>query len=159
MFCNDRYITSGNGYNFDLGFVSNIYGSYYRNVSKKSPSLICSNNNDKFTVSSEKGNGKLDYPIALLTIDEVALAGGKNLVMNYSYYLRTGQTYWTMSPSYFNVTSARASVWLVNSTGTLLPGNFPSIAYGVRPVVNLVSDVLYSSGSGTENDPYKIMLN
>ena len=125
---------------------------------KKSPSLICTNNNDKFTVNSDKGNGNLDYPVALLTIDEAALAGGKNGVPNYNYYLYTGQTYWTMSPSNFNVYNAHSYVWYVNSTGYLY-ANYPSNAYGVRPVVNLSSDVLYSSGTGTEEDPYKIILN
>ena len=158
VFCNDRSIASGNGYNFDLGYVSTTYGAYYRNINKKSPSLICPNNNDKFTVSNEKGNGKLDYPIALLTIDEAALAGGKYSTMNYSYYLRTGQVYWTMSPSLFHVTNANAFVWYVSSTG-YLSTSYPSSAYGVRPVVNLISDILYVSGSGTEDDPYKIMLN
>ena len=158
VFCNDRSVASGNGYNFDLGSVNNLFGSYYRNASKKSPSLICTNNNDKFTVNSDKGNGNLDYPVALLTIDEAALAGGKNGVSNYNYYLYTGQTYWTMSPSVFLVNRATSDVWYVNSTGYLFAPS-PSSAYGVRPVVNLSSDVLYSSGTGTEEDPYKIILN
>ena len=158
IFCNDRSITGGNGYNFDLGYVSTLYGSYYRNSSHKSPSLICPNNNDKFTVSSEKGNGMLDYPIALLNIDEAALCGGKYNTNNYKYFLWTGNTYWTMSPYNFHAGIARSHVWSVNATGGFNAPN-PATKSGIRPVVNLTSEVLYSSGSGTESDPYKITIN
>ena len=158
IFCNDRTVTSGNGYNFDLGSVNNLFGSYYRNGSEKSPSLICINNNDKFTVNADKGNGDLDYPIALLTIDEAVLAGGKHGTPNYNYYLWTGQNYWTMSPSHFYTGSAYSYEWLVTFAG-YLGGNIPSIADGIRPVVNLSPDVLYSSGTGTEDNPYKVSLN
>ena len=157
IFCNDRTVTRGNGYNFDLGSVSNLFGPQYRNGGKKSPSLICTNNNDKFTVNSDKGNGDLDYSVALLTIDEAALAGGKNGVPNYNYYLYTGQSYWTMSPSYFSVNNAHSFAWSVFSTGILYETS-PSTAFGVRPVLNLSSDVLYSSGTGTEEDPYIVKL-
>ena len=158
VFCNDRMVTSGNGYNFDLGNVSNLFGPYYRNVSKKSPSLICTNNNDKFTVNVDKGNGDLDYPIALLTIDEAALAGGKYGTPNYNYYLYTGQTYWTMSPSSFRVNYAPSYAWLVYFIGNL-DALYPSLSYGVRPVINLSPNVIYSSGTGTEEDPYKVSIN
>ena len=158
VFCNDRSFTGGNGYNFDLGHVITTYGANYRNNSKKNPSLMCPNNNDKFTVSETLGNGKLDYPIALLTIDEAALAGGKNGTNNYRYYLYTGASYWTMSPYLFHASYATSYVWYVNSNGNLL-ANTPSYSSGVRPVINLSSEVLYSSGSGTETDPYKIVLN
>ena len=157
VFCNDRIVTGGNGYNFDLGNISNLFGPHSRNESKKSPSLICANKNDKFTVNTNKGNGDLDYPIALLTIDEAVLAGGKNGVSNYNYYLWTGKNYWTMSPSSFHAYSATLAVWAVNSTGYLYVYS-PLDAFGVRPVLNLSSDVLYSSGTGTEEDPYIVKL-
>ena len=157
IFCNDRTVISGNGYNFDLGNVNNLFAPYYRNASNKSPSLICQSNNDNFTVNLDKGNGYLDYPIALLTIDEVALAGGKNGLANYNYYLYTGQNYWTMSPSHFSVNSVSSTMWLVSSTGNLTAFNSLT-ACGLRPVINLSSDVLYSSGTGTEDDPYIVKL-
>ena len=31
--------------------------------------------------------------------------------------------------------------------------------FSIRPVINLKSDVLFSSGSGTESDPYIVKLN
>ena len=157
IFCNDRSVTSGNGYNFDLGNITTEYGPAYRNVSKNSPNLICYSNNDKFTVNEDKGNGDLDYPIALLTIDEAALAGGKYGIQNYNYYLYTGQNYWTMSSYNFYAYHATSFEWFINSTGTLNSNN-PYYGYGVRPVVNLSPNVLYSSGTGTEEDPYIVKL-
>ena len=158
IFCNDRTFTSGNGYNFDLGYVHTKYGAYDRLNLNKIPTLLCQNTNDKFTVSGENGNGKLDYPIALLTIDEAALAGGKYNTMNYSYYLYTGQLYWTMSPAHFSAHYYQPYVWNVQNNG-LISYNTLSNTFGIRPVINLSSEVLYSSGSGTEEDPYQITIN
>ena len=152
IFCNDRTLTSGNGYNFDLG--SNIYGSYYRNDSNKNPSLICQSENDRFTVNNNLGNGDLDYPIALITLDEVTLAGGKIRTNNYRYYLNIDFSFWTMSPFNFENGTPRVMLAGVSPNGLYL-----TLRFGLRPVINLSSEVLYFSGSGTETDPYKIKLN
>lgn len=152
LFCNDRSISpvanSGDGETLER---TTLYGAYYRNVNNKTPNLVCPREEDKFTVS----NGKLSYPIALITIDEVALAGGRNGSMNSLYYLYTGQTYWTMSPYYFNSNYASARVWFVRSTGDL-GSNWSTLGYGVRPVINLSSDILISGGTGTANNPYVV---
>ena len=97
----------------------------------------------------------LTYPIGLITIDEAAYAGGKNSLINPKYYLWTGTTYWTMSPYYFSIYNANGLVWIINDSGnwTAYNGN-----YGIRPVINLKSDVLYVNGIGTENDPYIITI-
>ena len=42
-------------------------------ITNKTPTYDCTATEDKFTVSSTTGNGKLTYPIALMTADEVAL--------------------------------------------------------------------------------------
>ena len=81
-FCNDRSVTSGDGYKLDS---STQYGAYDRLNNKKTPSLKCGGDNDKFRVSN--ANAKLDYPISLITADEVALAGGVNNTTNMNYYL------------------------------------------------------------------------
>lgn len=167
IFCNDR-TSNSNAFPLASGNSSYIYGPYTRNVSNKLPSFKCPNaSNDGFTLKtsgasstvSAKGNGNnmLNYPVGLITIDEAAYAGGKNGSMNQNYYLYTGAHYWTMSPSHFYSSSAYARVWYVNSTGNLNT-NSTAYAYGVRPVLNLKSDVLYSNGTGTESDPYIITI-
>ena len=77
--------------------TTTLYGAYNRNASHKTPSLQCPREEDEFSVS----NGKLTYPVALLTIDEVAMAGGVNGQKNSLFYLYTGQSYWTLSPYSF----------------------------------------------------------
>ena len=73
---------------------------------------------------------------------------------NSSYYLYTGQIYWTMSPYYFNAAYSSASVFRVNSSGVLSSSNVHSTR-GVRPVINIASNVRIT-GSGTISDPYVV---
>ena len=77
------------------------------------------------------------------------MAGGKNTT-NYGYYLYTGQHYWTMSPSWYF--SGHAHIFAVNSDG-YLSDNSVINTYGVRPVINLDTDVILT-GSGTASNPY-----
>ena len=112
---------------------------------------------DQFSTTSSRGNAKLTYPTALITADEVALAGGKYNTKNENYYLRTNGYFWTMTPSYFNASNAHAYVSYVNPTGLLNPGWVTSWL-GVRAVINLRSDLLISSGDGTVENPYQLTL-
>ena len=97
------------------------------------------------------GNGALDYPVGLLTIDEANIAGGV-WGENYNYYLTTGNWYWTGSPYVYNY--GYADVHLVDYAGGL---NHYGVdyTYGVRPVINLKSGSL-SKGSGTASNPYEV---
>ncbi len=73
--------------------------------------------------------------------------------MNQGYYLYTGNYYWTMSPSNFNNTYGPIvfCMW----TSGYLSGTYANATYGVRPVINISSDVTIT-GSGTINDPYLV---
>ena len=107
-----------------------------------------------FTVSSaSKGNRALQYPIGIITADEVAYAGGVYYKNNSSYYLYTNQNYWTMSPYRFR--GGNAWVFSVTSSGQLT-SSFLNNTKGVRPVINLKANVQISTGSGTSSDPYVI---
>lgn len=154
VFCNDRTFTSGDGFSFSK---TTIFSPYYRVLNQKQPSLSCSQDSDKFTVSPEKGNGKLTYPVGLITVDEAAFAGGVYLSANPEYYLYTGQTYWTMSPSSFNSSNAYANAWRVDSAGRL-NAHWVTASNGVRPVVNLSADILITGGDGTKVNPYMVAL-
>ena len=86
IWCNDRSIdptSSGTG----IGNSATEYGANYRIYVNQTPSLACVNDNDKFTVSSDNGNGALKYPVALLTADEIVYAGAVDHTVNTSYYL------------------------------------------------------------------------
>ena len=150
-FCNDRTPYSGSG----TGTSTTYYPAYNRLYTNKTPSFKCTNSSDLFTVSSSnKGNKALQYPIGLITADEVAYAGGVYGSSNSSYYLYTGQTYWTMSPYWYG--GGNAGVFLVSSTNGLSGTGVGWAAWGVRPVVNLKADVQISTGTGTSSNPYVI---
>ena len=159
-FCGDRTpSTSSSSINNSggTGTTQTYYGAYIRLITNKAPTFECENESDLYTTSgSEDGNGALTYPIGLITADEVSYAGGVNGSSNSSYYLYTGQYYWTMSPSYYNSSSTYpARVFFVSSNGQ--PGyDWVNATHGVRPVVNLKADVQISSGSGTSSNPYVI---
>ena len=157
-FCNDRQpSTSSSSTNNQggTGSTTTYYAGYIRLYKNKQPTFECTNNRDLFTISNaSKGNKALQYPIGLITADEVAYAGGVWDINNTSYYLYTGQYYWTMSPSnYYN----NALVFIVDANGDLDSTNVElSNGYGVRPVINLKADVTISSGDGTSSNPYVI---
>ena len=119
---------------------------------KNQPSLGCVNKNDAFTVSSQKGNQKLQYPVAMLTEDEIVLAGGLVGTGNGIFYLTTGQNYWSLSPSYFDNSSEGVEV--VNYGG--LSSNGVGNEYGLRPSVSLKPGTPVISGDGTILSPYVI---
>ena len=160
IYCNDRGLSSGSG----TSTVETYYNPYNRIQTNKSPTLMCSQNNDRFTTNSSineiVGNSALTYPVGLITADEVAFAGGKVDTQNSKYYLYTGKAYWTMSPSfYFYQSGAGAAEFRVLTNGSL-ESNFGgdygvNNSYGVRPVISLKSDSL-NSGSGTKTEPFKI---
>ena len=167
-FCGDRYpstsSSSSNG-SGGTGTTKTYYGAYIRLVNSKNPSFKCTDkDNDLYTTpGSSKGNGALKVtpgnndstptPIGLITADEVAFAGGVYNKNNNSYYLYNNETYWTMSPSYFNSSGAR--VFRVGSSG-LLGSWIVNGTTGVRPVINIRSDVAIT-GTGTTTDPYRLV--
>ena len=168
-FCNDRSISQkswsiGDGYTLNK---TTLYDPYYRMITSNEPTLICKNNNDKFTLKTNAlssikgtngyGNNALNYPVGLMTADEVVLAGGMYNVMNSKYYLYNGQFNWTASASRFFANEAKSNVWYLDSSGALAD-TYPVSWQGARPVINLNVNVKIVSGSGTENDPYIIEI-
>ena len=116
--------------------------------------IITCNKNDAFTVNeSSTGNGKLTYPIGLITSDEMTMAGGKGGTQNSTYYLYTNKIYWSASPN--RVQSSSARVWLVDSTGEL-EVTYVYSSKGVRGVISLKYGTRISSGTGTIADPFII---
>ncbi len=161
-FCNNRQVSTkgDNTYkNTGYGITPTMYGYtrfYDWNGSATGPILTCPQANDKFTVSTSVGNGKLTKPVGLITADEVNMAGGKTDSRNMLYYLYSGTDYWTMSPSDFNNSWSLALEFNVMSAGELNDwGNMTSI-YGVRPVINLNTENLEFTGTGTMQDPFVI---
>ena len=160
-FCGDRQpstSTSTSNGSGGTGTTQTYYEAYIRLETNKSPDLKCTNTTDLYTASgSSKGNKALTSPIGLITADEVSMAGGVSggvyVRPNSSYYLYTGQYYWTLSPYFFN--GSYAFAFRVTSDGSL-SYTIVNVTNGVRPVLNLSSDVIVKSGNGTASTPYEI---
>ena len=150
-FCNDRSISSGTGYKLDS---QTFYGSYNRNANRRTPSLKCTQANDKFKVSN--ASAKLDYPVALITADEMAMAGGVYNTSNTNFYLYNGQYQWSLSPGRLYSGSSYAHFWNVSPSGSLYPWDDVYRSFGVRPVINLKADTQITKGDGTALNPFKV---
>ena len=176
IYCNDRQIADDS--NLYTGYGAQYYGKlgYGTNATVYAPAsrlhkvtengfiydsvqqikMTCSQKNDAFTVENTTlGNGDLKYPVGLITVDEIIAGGGKggtDSTENSTYYLYTGNYYWTMSPSLFNLT--HEDVFYVFYKGQAYAYNVDDI-YGVRPVLSLKSSVELQ-GTGTMTDPYVV---
>ena len=159
-FCNDRSITDktyNSGYKLNQNTFYSSYTRLYASANKTA-TLKCSNDiRDKFSVTSGYGNAKLTYPIGLITIDEVALSGGKYNTKNENYYLHTNGYYWTMTPLSFLSSYIYVYGSYVSPTG-FFNRNTVNSSFGLRPVINIRGDVLISSGDGTVDSPYRLTL-
>ena len=170
VFCNDRSTVAGSKNNTfpttygTLGYGTNAtgYGAASRasyNTPTLKPSLVCPQDNDKFTVDVKNGNGALTYPIGLITLDEAVFAGYNSYASNNSdyqdatNYLTTGNAFWTFSPIAMNLGST-ANMGTIREKGSLNNNPVDRII-GVRPVVSLASGTLVT-GEGTTENPYVV---
>lgn len=152
IWCNDRSIASGALVSKDSnGIGSTVFNVYNRSLGNKGPSVKCENKRDSFTVDEKNGNGKLTYPVGLLTADEITYAGSGYKGYSTNSYLYTGNAQWSMSPSYFYGTANYA--FTLHSSGKLY-NTFINWYRGVRPAISLKIGIDYVAGTGTAKDPY-----
>ena len=138
---------------------------YIKDVSK--PTYKCKNKNDRFTTSN-LGNGKLKYPTAIITLDEIVYAGASVDTKNTNYIGYNIGSFWTMTPVLYNVDVQHGLyVGVVGNNGTLqtvLPNNNTvnlddGLMKRAIPVISLKSDVEITGGIGTANKPYIVKIN
>ena len=151
IFCNDRELRKGYTWS-DRDEID--YAPYERaTYSVYYPILTCTNNNDKFTVSTNNGNGALTYPIGLLTSDEILMScfDARGHSFNADCFLSSNLEYMLLSPADFNVDAEiyQISDNVFNAANVIY-------SYGVRPVISLSSDVVLT-GDGTWNNPYEVV--
>ena len=152
IWCNDRSIYDyGSFEKTSDGYL--IFSGDYRFSNIFMPNLSCQNLVDSFTVSSENGNGKLTYPVALLTTDEALLAGIDSEPL--PSYLSHDWS-WTLTPySFFSASSGDYGAQVYR----LYDGNMVTRFNAVRPSVSLRGDLKVTSGIGTREEPYEFLLN
>ena len=118
------------------------------------PSTKCLRREDSFTKEESNGNGLLEYPVGLITSDEITMAGGKYGMTNTDYYLITGANYWSMTPCVFGYRGASAGFG-VGFSGELTYPNI-IVPFGLRPVISLKLGTFIVDGDGTGANPYII---
>ena len=156
VYCNDRTYTVSGSFTY--------FGANTRLETNKTPSYDCATTEDKFTVDTSTGNGKLTYPIALMTADEVSFAGGlwnENAPTWYYYNSANGSStgtnwWWLLSPATGNGSYAYVFFVVGSSYPGFLSSTYVSHTYGVRPAVSLKSCVKTSGGDGSASAPYTI---
>ena len=159
-----KYLSTTAVYCNDRSTLDNTkFGAYTRLDTNKTPSYDCSATEDKFTVDSTVGNGKLTYPIALMTADEVSFAGGlrAKYARTWYYYNSANKSstvdtvWWLLSPYYW--TGGNAYVFTVCGSGN--PGSLTSTfvgTLGVRPVISLEGNLGWIRGDGSSSSPYEV---
>jgi len=164
IYCNDRTASTSNVAYSTTNYTTltswNSKGTtYYYGANGRvwnnpvSPDYKCPVASDKFTTTTVKGNGKLFYPVGLISADEITFAGLPAGKTNNSFYLYTGDYYWAGSPSEF-YGGYRAREFYVYVDGYLGGVNVYN-GIGVRGVVSLSSESKLL-GSGTYNDVYTV---
>ena len=159
-FCNDRTLSTrsniGNGV-IAPATKTTYYATYDRYFTTKTPTYKCANaENDLFTTSTAlKGNKAATYPVGLITVDELMYAGIANGYMNKMTYAYQILIYWAMSPYNFNASDTSARDFFFSYSG-YATDYWVTSNYGLRPVINLKSDVTISAGVGTSEDPYAV---
>ena len=163
VYCNDRSLGTGQTYGASSNFN---FASYYRmdydtNGAKANPSYNCTDIRDAFSVDNT--SAKLDYPVSLMTADEIAFAGGvafQKMSTPYAWFIsnstgsQVSDYWWSLSPSYMYESGSR--VWLWFSVDVYLYRERVNAPIAVRPALSLKSCVKYSSGDGSASDPYTI---
>ena len=164
IYCNDRTASTSNVAYSTTNYTTltswNSKGTtYYYGANGRvwnnpvSPDYKCPVASDKFTTTTVKGNGKLSYPVGLISADEITFAGLPAGKTNNSFYLYTGDYYWAGSPYAFR-DGIFAYGFIVN-VGGRLSGDYVASSNGVRGVVSLSSESKLL-GSGTYNDVYTV---
>lgn len=170
VFCNERKVGVGGTFN-DLNYYMNgyrydntLYASFRRNgtggnegreisMSVAYPIFRCEQQNDKFTKENNIGNKKLTYPIGTLTADELIIAGSSFQLENKSNFLYYGVDLWTMTPSSF--TNSVAKAISVTENGELVESNVNAI-HTVLPVISLKNTTMLKGGEGTIDNPFRL---
>ena len=97
--------------------------------------------------SKPQSTAIVEDPVGLINIYEYTMSYTD---ANYSKgYLNNGLLWWTLTPY------DEATTYNISNSGEL--GTYsPAGAIGIRPSINLKNDIKIISGSGTENDPYRL---
>ena len=159
VYCNDRNLKSGGTYSTTKSFG---YAPYERIYTNKQPTYNCTNMSDAFSVNNT--SAKLDFPVSLMTADEIAFAGGAvypKMSTPYAWFIsnsvgtQVSYVWWSLSPLSGGGSGSSVLDW--NSGDASLYSHSVDFRLTVRPAISLKSCIKYSTGNGTYNEPYEIL--
>ena len=138
IFCNNRQTNAFtlHGVFYGTNGYNKLNTGYY-DINNGFVSFSCPNENDRFSL-----NHNLNYPVGLITADEVLFSGEDSYLYNDSY--------WTMTPAYFDGSDAYNYVVNKNKLVTSKVTN----DFGIKPVISLDKNILLESGDGSIESPY-----
>ncbi|MBO7717903.1 hypothetical protein J6S37_00180 [Candidatus Saccharibacteria bacterium] len=163
VWCNDRSLYDVGGWdkNNDVLEITGeqdgkmVFNANHRVFTTGKPDVNCANKNDAFTVSEENGNGSLEYPVGLMTLDEAVMAGFNWYKYDSSSdnYLNNGEGWWLMSPSLVSANNVYVGV-AYSRVDNVTPVYVSNGLGGVRPVISLKNGFRIQSGEGTSSNPF-----
>ena len=161
VYCNDRevtndtYVSSGSDFNFD---------AYKRIAEDKTPTYNCVNIKDAFSVGNK--NAKLDYPIALMTADEISYAGGVFILDNHNVWYNynsnnekiTDIWWWLMTPWGYQNWYKKPALFVTYRRGQIGGNRIEETSENgaVRPVISINGNNIWKNGDGSAEHPYEI---
>lgn len=156
VFCNDRTITNyeESGWNPNGNLISEALN--FSPYERQSADLKCVNETDRYSTSNPRA--KLNYPVGLISMDEVLLTKSTAKTIGDDTFLDIGTYYWTISPGKFDPLNGNAEPYRMYTSGYM----FPFYTYnkgGVRPVISLKPHTVYTEGDGSKDTPYIISTN
>ena len=129
-----------------LGYGVNNTG--YLGKTNETPTYDCYNDTDKLTISNDSGEKVLNYPVGLITLDELYMSG----FLENNNFLHSNNGYFTMTPSFYNGLDA----YVFSVDKDKIVENKVNKELGVRPVLTLKKDVIIKSGNGSVEKPFTI---
>lgn len=143
VWCNGRKLVSTDNFDKDKNINTRLL------FDNNSADLSCSNVTDKFSVSDKIGNGKLTYPIGMLTRNEFILSGAGTA----NNYLNKDVAYWLLSPYYYGADSSMYAMYSSKYSSEVPSTLSYSLQY-LRPSVSLKNGLMVYAGDGTTEKPY-----
>ncbi|HIS38058.1 MAG TPA: hypothetical protein IAB45_00910 [Candidatus Onthousia faecavium] len=150
-FLNNDYLNTGNGYltDEDIAMIEDATTWYLGTVGRGASYKLAKYTN---TTDNVLTSSVTTARVGLLRLGEL-MAGQfeRYAVKGGSYSTGLTTTYWTLTPY------SLSYVWSVNSL-CLAERRSPSYTDGVRPSINLKSNVQIVNGDGTLNSPFELQL-
>jgi len=145
IFCNNRNITMLGGWSPN-GNIHDTTDSrlLFNNLSTND--LNCIKDIDKFSINNPKA--KLDFPVGLITSNEMRLLGHSNAK-------KSEMSSWLIGPYVFHEDKANGNS--ITKEGSVTYTGI-HMSNGIRPAISLKPKTRYLSGDGSKDNPYIVDL-